>query len=445
MNAYTLSSSQSGMKASLNSLLWALVAISGIVQIATGLFHDIGPPAVQAATLALPVIAFAFAHGSVVYGWRDITVFALICLTVSNAIENLNILTGLPSGHYHYTDLLGPKLFLVPVVIGPAYFGVGYLAWMLARLVLGDAGERRPPHATFTVPLVASFAMVAWNLSFDALYATVRQFWIWKDGGSYFGVPIANSFGWLLTTYLFFQALRALSPPSREWPSRRSAAIEEVLVAAGDHLRRHRRDGCSLRADDDHHGACPRSSRNALAHSRHLCRLCPGMLLHDGGLHAAGSGENLRAALGGLRRPGMGQGCQVLRRDTELISGSGPDARARRRRMRRPSPSPTGDDMQQPCRISRVHDLERRVEERARAPADASYTRALLDRGVEHCAKKLGEESIETVIAAVHEDRARLIAEAADLLYHLLVLLKARGIALSTWKQCWRSAPGSRD
>jgi uncharacterized membrane protein len=205
MIAYTLPSSQSGMKAWLNSLLWALVAISGIVQMATGLFHDIGPPAVQAATLTLPLLAFAFAHGSVVYGWRDMIVFAIICLAVSNAIENLNILTGLPSGHYHYTDLLGPKLLLVPVVIGPAYFGVGYLAWMLARLVLGDAGERRPRHATFTVPLVASFVMVAWNLSFDALYATVRQFWIWKDGGSYFGVPIANSFGWLLTTYLFFQ------------------------------------------------------------------------------------------------------------------------------------------------------------------------------------------------------------------------------------------------
>jgi phosphoribosyl-ATP pyrophosphohydrolase len=78
-----------------------------------------------------------------------------------------------------------------------------------------------------------------------------------------------------------------------------------------------------------------------------------------------------------------------------------------------------------------LHDLEKRVEERARAPADASYTRALLDRGVEYCAKKLGEESIETVLAAVNEDRARLIAEAADLIYHLLVVLKARGIALS--------------
>ena len=78
-----------------------------------------------------------------------------------------------------------------------------------------------------------------------------------------------------------------------------------------------------------------------------------------------------------------------------------------------------------------LHDLEKRVAERAQASADVSYTRQLLDRGVEHCAKKLGEEAIETVLAAVSEDCARLTAEAADLIYHLLVLLHARGIALA--------------
>jgi phosphoribosyl-ATP pyrophosphohydrolase len=76
-------------------------------------------------------------------------------------------------------------------------------------------------------------------------------------------------------------------------------------------------------------------------------------------------------------------------------------------------------------------DLEARVRERAQASAEASYTRKLLDRGVAHCAKKLGEEAVETVLAAVAEDRDRLIAEAADLVYHLLVVLQARGVALS--------------
>jgi phosphoribosyl-ATP pyrophosphohydrolase len=77
-----------------------------------------------------------------------------------------------------------------------------------------------------------------------------------------------------------------------------------------------------------------------------------------------------------------------------------------------------------------LHDLAATVHERASAPAEKSYTRTLLDRGVAHCAKKFGEEAVETVLAAVGEDRDRLIAESADLLYHLLVVLEARGIAL---------------
>jgi len=78
-----------------------------------------------------------------------------------------------------------------------------------------------------------------------------------------------------------------------------------------------------------------------------------------------------------------------------------------------------------------IHDLESRLKARAEASAEVSYTRRLLDRGIPHCAKKLGEEAIETVIAALAEDRHRLIAESADLLYHLLVVLQARGIAFA--------------
>jgi phosphoribosyl-ATP pyrophosphohydrolase len=78
-----------------------------------------------------------------------------------------------------------------------------------------------------------------------------------------------------------------------------------------------------------------------------------------------------------------------------------------------------------------LHDLAARVHERAQASADTSYTRKLLDKGVNHCAKKLAEEAVETVVAAVNEDRNRLIAEAADLLYHLLVVLEARGVKLA--------------
>src|SRR5437868_14953758 len=78
-----------------------------------------------------------------------------------------------------------------------------------------------------------------------------------------------------------------------------------------------------------------------------------------------------------------------------------------------------------------LNDLAARVKERAAASPETSYTRKLLDRGVAQCAKKLGEEAVETVIAAICEDRNRLIAESADLIYHLLVVLKARDITLA--------------
>lgn len=75
-------------------------------------------------------------------------------------------------------------------------------------------------------------------------------------------------------------------------------------------------------------------------------------------------------------------------------------------------------------------DLEQRINERASASAEVSYTRKLLDRGPAQCAKKFGEEAVEAVIAVTGEDRDRVIGEAADVLYHLLVMLHARQVKL---------------
>jgi phosphoribosyl-ATP pyrophosphohydrolase len=71
------------------------------------------------------------------------------------------------------------------------------------------------------------------------------------------------------------------------------------------------------------------------------------------------------------------------------------------------------------------------VAERAGAPATESYTAKLIADGPARPAKKLGEEAVEAAIAAATGDRAGLTAEAADVLYHLLVVLRAAGIPLS--------------
>ena len=71
------------------------------------------------------------------------------------------------------------------------------------------------------------------------------------------------------------------------------------------------------------------------------------------------------------------------------------------------------------------------IKSRRTARPEDSHTRRLLDGAPIKPAKKLGEEAVETVIAAVHEDDKRLTGEAADLLYHLLVVLKTRDVSLS--------------
>ena len=78
-----------------------------------------------------------------------------------------------------------------------------------------------------------------------------------------------------------------------------------------------------------------------------------------------------------------------------------------------------------------LDELEKRVAQRAAASPEESYTAKLLARGMEKCAQKLGEEATEAVIAAVTGNRAELVKESADVLFHLLVVLRAGGVPLS--------------
>lgn len=78
-----------------------------------------------------------------------------------------------------------------------------------------------------------------------------------------------------------------------------------------------------------------------------------------------------------------------------------------------------------------LDDLARTIHARAGADPSQSWTAKLLAEGPEKCAEKFGEEAIEAIIEAVKGDRARLTSEAADVLFHLLVMLQSRNVPLS--------------
>ena len=81
--------------------------------------------------------------------------------------------------------------------------------------------------------------------------------------------------------------------------------------------------------------------------------------------------------------------------------------------------------------MSALQDLAATIAARADADPESSWTAKLLAKGPEKCAEKFGEEAVEAIIEAVRGDPARLTSEAADVLYHLLVMCHARGVSLT--------------
>lgn len=79
-----------------------------------------------------------------------------------------------------------------------------------------------------------------------------------------------------------------------------------------------------------------------------------------------------------------------------------------------------------------LSELEAIIAERATASPDESWTAKLLLKGPEKCAEKFGEEAIEAIIEATKGDTEKLTSEAADVLFHLLVMLHARGVSVSS-------------
>lgn len=78
-----------------------------------------------------------------------------------------------------------------------------------------------------------------------------------------------------------------------------------------------------------------------------------------------------------------------------------------------------------------IKELEGVIDDRMRAPKEGSYTSKVISAGIKEAAKKVGEEGVEVALASLAEDRQRIVSEAADLLYHLVLLLRMKGLHFS--------------
>jgi len=203
--------------------LWATTVAFGAYTVITSVFPALISAGLNGVLTTVLLVAFALLHGSAKYGNSGIAVFLVVCLVVSNILENLSIITGVPFGHYHYSSALGAKIFLVPVTIGGAYFGAGYLSWSVSLVLLGRSNQPIDAFARWALPTIAAFLMASWDFMLDPSASTIDQDWVWENGGGFFGVPFQNYLGWLLTVFIFFSIFAGYAAMRRPAASRAPA------------------------------------------------------------------------------------------------------------------------------------------------------------------------------------------------------------------------------
>jgi putative membrane protein len=187
-------------------VIWIVVGFALVMATVCGLSNNPSILAVAPPILYLLAISFTCIHGIKRYGVKNLFVYCVIALCISVFLEAVSIHTGFPFGNYYHTDLIiGPRIYDVPYTVGLTYIVTGYISWTMAHILTGQYSKKLEGIQLLTVPVVAAFLNTAWDVSIDPIGSTVLNFWVWKDSGTYFGVPMSNYAGWFLCCYLIFQ------------------------------------------------------------------------------------------------------------------------------------------------------------------------------------------------------------------------------------------------
>jgi len=179
--------------------------------------------------LTLIATAFAITHALTYIGWRNTFILFGLTYTVSLLFESVGVATGWIYGPYHYTEQLGPLfLGLVPYLIPLAWFMISYPSLVIAEGILGyrSAGDQ---WRSLRVAVLAAVVMTAWDLVLDPIMVKMGH-WVWEVDGAYFGVPLHNYLGWLVTTFSIFILYKWAT--GRQAHKRREASDQSFLMLA---------------------------------------------------------------------------------------------------------------------------------------------------------------------------------------------------------------------
>ncbi len=181
--------------------LWLLLMI-GMPWLQFFFGADILPLGVTISAILQASAVFCFVQ----HQWglqRTVIVFLIIAVLTWGA-EFIGHNTGLPFGHYSYTDSLQPQIAGVPLLIPIAWFMLLPSSWVMAQLIVG---ERNSLQKEIQFVLVSALALTVWDLFLDP-QMVAWGFWVWDNPSGYFGIPFINYFGWFLVAGLVTLAVR---------------------------------------------------------------------------------------------------------------------------------------------------------------------------------------------------------------------------------------------
>lgn len=187
----------------------------------------------------LLVMVFSLTHAMVALGWRHSLIFFALSAAISWTYEQVGVATGAIYGPYHYTAQLGPKLGHVPLLIPIAWFMMIYPSYVIANLIVDGqpTGSRGGLSRLLGLAFLSAMVMTAWDLVVDPLLTqAVMTAWVWEQGGPYYGVPVQNFAGWLLTTFTVYAAYRLYESrfkPRPIGPLTRSVAALPLIAYGG--------------------------------------------------------------------------------------------------------------------------------------------------------------------------------------------------------------------
>ena len=165
------------------------------------------------------MLFFSIFHAWHILGLKNTLIFFALTILISWGYEQVGVETGLIYGAYHYTDELGEKLGHVPIIIPIAWFMMIYPSYIIANLISNTHLTKNIPKIILIAALSAVI-MTTWDLVIDPyLSGPTQNAWVWEEGGPYFGIPIHNYFGWLLTTFTIYLVYRLQENKTRWHPN----------------------------------------------------------------------------------------------------------------------------------------------------------------------------------------------------------------------------------